>query len=166
MWLDSDSYSSTILHIAVFKIREECHQATELCLCQIYIVFLWHQTKNVPLELLLHPSPPCFYLPRRKSCTIWWKRNVSFMEREEEASPLQSQASQRVYSTWGKKMKQIYWKQMLTLCRLLKMERVHSTVVVTKGYWWQSGFPRRLTFPALGGQQKLRGTPNEVSLWF
>lgn len=142
------------------KLWGQCHQAPDLCICQIYIVFLWHWPRNV---LLLCPF--CFSLPRRKSCTIWCgKKEVSLIEREGEHSLYD--LSQQIYYTWEKKMKQLYWKQMLTLCRLLKMERVHSVVAVTKGYWWQSRSLWWVTFPAGGGQQKQYETQNEVSLWF
>lgn len=43
------------------------------CICQIYIVFPWNPIKNVPFQL--SSPPPCFYLPWRESCTIWWKKN-------------------------------------------------------------------------------------------
>lgn len=66
----------------------------------------------------------------------------------------------------GEKMNQHYWKQMLTLCQLLRMGRVDSVVAVTKRYWRQSGTLWWITFPSVRGQQKLHGTKYEVTLWF
>lgn len=79
------------------KLWGQCHQAPDLCICQIYIVFLWHWPRNV---LLLCPF--CFSLPRRKSCTIWCgKKEVSLIEREGEHSLYD--LSQQIYYTWEKK---------------------------------------------------------------
>lgn len=132
------------------------------CICQIYIVFPWNPIKNVPFQL---SSPhPCFYLPWRESCTIWWKKKL--LAWKGRGKHCFYDLSQPIYSIRGKKMNQRYWKQMLTLCWLLRMGRVDSVVAVTKGYWWQSGTLWWITFPSVGGEQKLHGTKNEVTLWF
>lgn len=73
-----------------------------------------------------------FNLPWRKSCKIWWKKSPPHEKGGKQLYDL----SQQIYFTWEKK-KQLYWKQMLTLCQLLKMERVHSNHCSYKGYWWQ-----------------------------
>lgn len=142
MYPESESYSPTTLYIVPSKIMRAVSPSPDLCICQIYILFLWHWPKNVLL------CPSCFSLPQRKSCTIWCggKKKVSFMEREGGAFPLWSKSADLLYLR--KKMKQLYWKQMLTLCRLLKMERVLSVVAVTKRYWWQSRSLWCVTFPA------------------
>lgn len=65
------------------------------CICQVCIVFPWNPIKNVPFQL--SPPTPCFYLPWRKSCTIWWKK-IARMEREGEAPLLRSQSADLLYS--------------------------------------------------------------------
>lgn len=142
MYPESESYSPTTLYIVPSKIMRAVSPSPDLCICQIYILFLWHWPKNVLL------CPSCFSLPQRKSCTIWCggkKKSPSWKGRGEHSL---YDLSQQIYSTWEKKMKQLYWKQMLTLCRLLKMERVLSVVAVTKRYWWQSRSLWCVTFPA------------------
>lgn len=48
------------------------------------------------LSIFLPPTP-CFYLPWRESCTIWWKK-IARMEREGEAPLLRSQSADLLYS--------------------------------------------------------------------
>lgn len=67
------------------------------CICQIYIVFPWHSIKNVSFQLFSPPPTPCFYLPWRESCTIWWKK-IPLMEREGGVPLLRSQSADLLYS--------------------------------------------------------------------
>lgn len=43
------------------------------------------------------PPTPCFYLPWRESCTIWWKK-IPLMEREGGVPLLRSQSADLLYS--------------------------------------------------------------------
>lgn len=161
------SYSLSHIHPQLYillfpKLGGQCYQATDLCICQRYIVLLWYQTKNVPLL-----CPSCFFLPQRKSCTIWCggkKKHISFMEGGVGAFPLRSQSADLLYLR-KKKRNNFIGSRCWHCVGLLKMERAHSIVAVTKGYWWLSRFLWWVTFPAVRGQQKLHETQNEVSLW-
>lgn len=134
------------------------------CICQIYIVFPWHSIKNVSFQLFSPPPLLVFTCLGGKVAQYGGKKFLSWKGRGEY--PFYD-LSQRIYSIRGKKkMNQHYWKQMLTLCRLLRMGRVDSVVAVTKGYWRQSGTLWWITFLSVGGQQKLHGNKYEVTLWF
>lgn len=100
------------------------------CICQIYIVFPWHPIKNVPFQL--SSPPPLVLLALEGKLHNMVEKKIARMEREGGAPLLRSQSADLLYSR--EKMNQRYWKQMLTLCRLLKMGRVDSVVAVTKGY--------------------------------
>lgn len=109
------------------------------------LCFCGARTKNVPFQLptLL----PLFLLVSEEKLHNMVEKIIC-MEREGEAPPFRLQSADLL--CYRKKLKQLYWKQMLTLCRLLKMERVHSVAAVTKGYGWQSGFLWWITFLACG----------------
>lgn len=97
MYPESESYSPTTLYIVPSKIMRAVSPSPDLCICQIYILFLWHWPKNVLL------CPSCFSLPQRKSCTIWCggkKKSPSWKGRGEHSL---YDLSQQIYSTWEKK---------------------------------------------------------------
>lgn len=123
------------------KLWEQCHQALTFAFVRYTFCFCGTGLRmffSAPLVF------PC--LREKLHNMVWGKKKVSFMEREGGAFPLWSKSADLLYLR--KKMKQLYWKQMLTLCRLLKMERVLSVVAVTKRYWWQSRSLWCVTFPA------------------
>ena len=82
----------------------------------IFGAFLAPRIKTSPLKLSV-------FLTWRKNCKIWWKKIFPHEKRRKKKNKnsLQSQSAD-LFDL--RKKKQLHWKQMLTLCQLLKMERV------------------------------------------
>lgn len=124
------------------KLWEQCHQALTFAFVRYTFCFCGTGLR------MFFSAPLVFPCLREKVAQYGVgekKKSPSWKGRGEHSL---YDLSQQIYSTWEKKMKQLYWKQMLTLCRLLKMERVLSVVAVTKRYWWQSRSLWCVTFPA------------------
>lgn len=90
------------------------------------------------------------------------KKKVSFMEGGGGSIPFMISVS-RFTLLEKKKMKQVYWKQMLTLCRFVEDGKSSLSRCSCKGVLMAVKVPV-MGLPAVRGQQKLHETQNEVSL--
>lgn len=160
MYPESESYSPTTLYIVPSKIMRAVSPSPDLCICQIYILFLWHWPKNVLL------CPSCFSLPQRKSCTIWCggKKKVSFMEREGGAFPLWSKSADLLYLR--KKNETTLLEADVDTVSVIEDGKSSLRRCSYKAVLMAVKVPVMRHLPSWRGQQKQYETQNEVSLWF
>ena len=114
----SDLYSSRTLWLLSPKWKWQFHEITKVFIIFfiIFWAFLAPRIKTSPLKLSVF-----FFLTWRKNCKIWWKKIFPHEKRRKKKNSLQSQSAD-LFDL--RKKKQLHWKQMLTLCQLLKMEGV------------------------------------------
>lgn len=159
MYPESESYSPTTLYIVPSKIMRAVSPSPDLCICQIYILFLWHWPKNVLL------CPSCFSLPQRKSCTIWCggkKKSPSWKGRGEHSL---YDLSQQIYSTWEKNETTLLEADVDTVS-VIEDGKSSLRRCSYKAVLMAVKVPVMRHLPSWRGQQKQYETQNEVSLWF
>lgn len=125
VFLTSDLYSSRTLWLLSPKWKWHFHEITKVFIFFIiFWAFLAPRLKTSPLKLSVFST-------WRKNCKIWWKKIFPHEKRrKKKKNPLQSQSAD-LFDL--RKKKQLHWKQMLTLCQLLKMESVHLSPCGYKG---------------------------------